>query len=111
MAGGNPDGRRCGFCGFHGHSELKLRQHGGAPPGKLDRELWAIIGVDAPVSLGVLPSRLYFGIRVVISVPENLRGDFQKATLAISEEPVGGSPTGAPTGAVLAAGALATKRR
>ena len=84
--------------------ELKLNRTAGAAPSQRDLELWAIIGDDAPVSLGVLPA----GQQVVISVPEKLRGDFQMATLAISEEPVGGSPTGAPTGAVLAAGALAT---
>jgi len=87
-----------------GIGALKLNRTAGAAPSQRDLELWAIIGDNAPVSLGVLPA----DDQVVIAVPENLRADIAMATLAISEEPLGGSPTGAPTGAVLAAGALAT---
>ncbi|WP_417243680.1 anti-sigma factor domain-containing protein [Celeribacter sp.] len=66
-------------------------------------ELWLIAdGADAPVSLGVLPDTDVAMIRV----PQGLREQMQGATLAISDEPTGGSPTGAPTGAVLAAGTV-----
>jgi len=66
-------------------------------------ELWLIAeGAAAPVSLGVLPASEL----AVISVPETLRTAMIGGTLAISDEPVGGSPTGAPTGAVLAVGAV-----
>ena len=41
-----------------------------------------------------------------ILVPAELRSQAAQITLAISDEPVGGSPTGAPTGDVLAAGAM-----
>jgi anti-sigma-K factor RskA len=43
-----------------------------------------------------------------IIIPESLRIKMVGATLAISDEPAGGSPTGAPTGAVLAAGEITT---
>ncbi len=65
-------------------------------------ELWLIAGQDAPVSLGVLPADA--AQRIV--VPPALRAKLQNAVLAVSDEPTGGSPTGQPTGAVLATGAL-----
>jgi anti-sigma-K factor RskA len=66
-------------------------------------ELWLIApGASAPVSLGVLPD----APRVDLVVPEPLRAILPGSTLAISDEPPGGSPTGAPTGSVLALGAL-----
>lgn len=79
------------------------RTDGATPPGRV-LELWAISGPDtAPVSLGLLDDT---GAGVV-TVPARLRGRADALTLAISEEPPGGSPTGQPTGAVLALGALA----
>ena len=65
-------------------------------------ELWAILPDQAPVSLGVLPD----SETTRILVPAELRSQAAQITLAISDEPVGGSPTGAPTGDVLAAGAM-----
>ncbi len=66
-------------------------------------ELWLIAeGAPGPVSLGVLPTSAL----AVVSVPEALRTAMIGGTLAISDEPLGGSPTGAPTGAVLAVGAV-----
>ena len=63
-------------------------------------ELWLIAGEAAPVSLGVLVR----GGPTVVTVPAELRGQVAGAVLAISDEPPGGSPTGAPTGDVLATG-------
>ena len=63
-------------------------------------ELWAIAPGQAPVSLGVLPEEP--GTRV--QLPEALAAIAQTLTLAISDEPPGGSDTGAPTGDVLAVG-------
>lgn len=78
----------------------------GGVPARRAAELWAI-GADgaAPVSLGLLaatgPSR--------ITVPAAARRLLVPGTtLAVSIEPAGGSKTGAPTGPVVAAGALAT---
>lgn len=73
------------------------------PTGKVP-ELWVIAGDGVPRSLGVR------GLvhADAVPVPSNLRnGLLAAATLAVSLEPVGGSPTGAPTGAVIAQGALA----
>lgn len=63
-------------------------------------ELWAIEGDNAPVSLGVLAA----GQKDRVNVPEELRPNIRNLILAVSDEPPGGSPTGAPTGAVLAVG-------
>ena len=66
-------------------------------------ELWLIAGEDAPVSLGLVPP----GAPVTLSLPDALRTAVATgAILAISAEPEGGSPTGLPTGPVLAAGAI-----
>ncbi|MDO6731416.1 anti-sigma factor [Marinovum sp. 2_MG-2023] len=66
------------------------------------RELWLIQGDNAPVSLGLLSP----GVVVALAVPDPLRGALDGAVLAISDEPAGGSPTGLPTGAVLATGVI-----
>ena len=79
--------------------ELKLtRTAGGAPSGRV-LELWAIRGDAAPVSLGVLSD----AETTAVPLPEAFR-DPAGLILAISEEPPGGSTTGAPTGKVLALG-------
>lgn len=77
------------------------RQAGAAAPGRA-LELWLIAGDAAPVSLGVLPE----AGRAALAVPEELRAGLEGGVLAISDEPPGGSPTGAPTGAVLAVGPI-----
>jgi anti-sigma-K factor RskA len=80
--------------------DLRLaRTEGGAVPGRV-LELWVIADGAAPVSLGVLPE----GASANVAVPEALRLAVASGLLAISDEPLGGSPTGAPTGAVLATG-------
>lgn len=76
------------------------RQAGDALPGRV-LELWLIAdGAAAPVSLGVLPNES----KARIDVPPALAEQMRNGVLAISDEPSGGSPTGAPTGAVLAVG-------
>lgn len=72
------------------------------PTGKV-AELWVIASDGAPRSLGVRSTR----DMQAVPVPVNLRdGLLAAATLAVSVEPPGGSPTGLPTGAVFAKGAL-----
>lgn len=78
------------------------RQVGTAPEGR-DLQLWFIAGDAAPVSLGILNTN---GDIEELVIPADLRDRVAGATLAISEEPIGGSPTGAPTGEVLAAGSV-----
>ncbi len=63
-------------------------------------ELWLIAGENPPVSLGVLPETQSGEIPVSPEIALALSG----STLAISDEPPGGSQTGAPTGDVLAVG-------
>ncbi len=60
-------------------------------------ELWLIVGDAAPVSLGLIE-----GDGVTLSVAGLAAG----MVLAISLEPTGGSPTGAPTGPVLVTGVI-----
>lgn len=78
------------------------RLAGSAPAGRV-LELWLIAdGAAAPVSLGVLP-----GTGVAdLTVPAALTAAFAGGVLAVSDEPPGGSPTGAPTGTVLATGSI-----
>lgn len=82
--------------------ELRLNRLQGAAAAGRSLELWLIAGTEAPVSLGVLPADATS--RLVL--PQELRGKLVGSVLAISDEPEGGSPTGAPTGAVLATGEL-----
>lgn len=71
-------------------------------PGR-DFELWATGGDRPPVSVGVIP----VGETVHLTVPEAARTRLRAgAAFAISLEPEGGSPTGRPTGPVVAAGDL-----
>lgn len=72
------------------------------PAGKV-AELWVIASGGAPRSLGVRST----SDMQAIPVPVGLRDLMQvAATLAVSVEPRGGSPTGLPTGRVIATGAL-----
>lgn len=70
-----------------------------------DVELWLIAGTDAPVSLGVLAKGTPITeFAVALALQSLLAG----SVLAVSDEPVGGSPTDAPTGDVLAVGDIQT---
>jgi len=87
-----------------GEARLVLeRRAGAARPGRA-LELWLIDGDAAPASLGVLPDDPH----AVLEVAEGHRAAMPNATLAISDEPAGGSPTGLPTGDVLAAGQVSS---
>jgi len=73
----------------------------GAPPEGRVLEMWLIAkAATAPVSLGVFAG----SGSTTLAVPEAQRAQFAEGVLAISDEPPGGSPTGAPTGSVLATG-------
>jgi len=86
-----------------GAGEIGINRIAGAAAAGRALELWLIAdGASAPVSLGVLPA----SGQAVLPVPVALRNAMIGATLAISDEPPGGSPTGAPTGAVLAVGKI-----
>ena len=83
---------------------LRLTRTEGAAREGRALELWLIAGGNAPVSLGVLPA----GEMARLDIPEDLRAAMVGGTLAVSDEPLGGSTTGAPTGDVLAVGAVTT---
>ncbi len=66
-------------------------------------ELWLIPAGDRPHSLGLIEP----GRPVRLDVPRDLMARITAdATLAVSMEPPGGSPTGQPTGPVIASGKL-----
>ncbi len=68
-----------------------------------DFELWVVEDDRPPVSLGVIPA----GSTVHLAVDQALRAKIEQgAIFSISLEPQGGSPTGQPTGPVVAAGDL-----
>jgi anti-sigma-K factor RskA len=73
-------------------------------PEQKSMELWLIPDGEKPHSLGLIdPDR-----PVTVSVPESLLHKVSShAVLAVSLEPPGGSPTGQPTGPVIAHGKLA----
>ncbi|MEG3176997.1 anti-sigma factor [Sphingomonas sp. RB3P16] len=66
-------------------------------------ELWIIPAGGTPHSLGLLQTQ---GGTALTLTPANRARILAGATLAVSLEPLGGSPSGAPTGPVVAAGAL-----
>jgi anti-sigma-K factor RskA len=68
-----------------------------------DHELWLIPASGTPQSLGLVASATPHRLPVPTALQANFRRD---ATIAISVEPVGGSPTGQPTGPVVATGKL-----
>lgn len=82
---------------------VALSRAGAAQQGDRDFELWVINKDKAPVSMGVIPP----GKTTRVALSDALRGQVQAGSnLAISDEPKGGSPTGQPTGPVLALGEL-----
>lgn len=84
---------------------LAVERQVGAAAANRALELWLIAeGAPAPLSLGVLPDDPVAEIVLSDEIAAVLSG----GTLAISDEPPGGSPTGQPTGAVLAVGAIST---
>lgn len=66
-------------------------------------ELW-LIGADGqPRSMGVMPERESMTLQLDAPIADKLG---EGVTLAVSDEPAGGSPTGTPTGPVIATGKL-----
>jgi anti-sigma-K factor RskA len=70
-----------------------------APPDR-SLQLWYVGANAPPRSLGLLTEADR------LSLPAALRGATEGATLAVSVEPKGGSPTGSPTGPVVYSGRL-----
>ncbi|GAA3999556.1 anti-sigma factor [Sphingomonas humi] len=74
-------------------------------PANRARQLWLIPAGGQPISLGLVASE---GIQRRVIAVGIARRFADGGTIAVSDEPTGGSPTGQPTGAVLAAGNLGT---
>ncbi|WP_250475017.1 anti-sigma factor [Caballeronia sp. GAFFF1] len=72
-------------------------------PANRATELWLVPPGAKPVALGVFPANQAATIPLS---PEIVARMNAQGVLAVSEEPPGGSPTGAPTGAVIATGPL-----
>jgi len=82
--------------------EMRVSMGGAAPAEGRDFELWLIQGDGAPISLGVMPHQG----QAAMPIPAHLTALVANATLAITDEPAGGSPTGVATGPLVAAAAL-----
>lgn len=75
-----------------------IPEQGTPAPGR-DFELWVIgANAEAPVSLGVIAADRESLFEITPEIAALIDG----GVLAVSDEPLGGSPTGAPTGAILA---------
>jgi anti-sigma-K factor RskA len=81
---------------------LQLTRVKGAAAQGRSHALWLVAGRNAPVSLGVLSQEA----ETVVLVPAEFITSLSSAILVISDEPLGGSPTGAATGPVLAVGPI-----
>ncbi len=82
--------------------DVALRRVAGfAPQGRV-LELWAILPEQAPISLGVIPD----GDVTRVALSAEVLGQIDLVTFAISDEPQGGAPDGAPTGSIMAVGAV-----
>ncbi|KFB10970.1 anti-sigma factor [Nitratireductor basaltis] len=79
---------------------VRLSHVTGARPEGRDFELW-VIEDGTPRSLGVIPEGQRVRMAVADRSASELKGD---AIFAITTEPQGGSPSGAPTGPVVAQG-------
>ena len=73
-------------------------------PDRRSLELWALPPEASPVSLGLMPAS--GSLRLVLDERQRAAVGLA-ANVAVSEEPLGGSPTGAPTGPVLYVAAIA----
>lgn len=83
---------------------LQLRRVAGGPTPGRAQQVWLLPGGEAaPIPLGLLGEE---PVTVIAPPPEVAARFGAGAAVAISDEPPGGSPTGAPTGAILAVGRL-----
>ncbi len=84
-----------------GSGRLRLTPVAASQDGEKSLELWLLRGNDPAISLGVLPQSGKGEFRVSPAMRTKVT---EGSTLAISVEPRGGSPSGSPTGLVIARG-------
>ncbi|MDG3042301.1 anti-sigma factor [Roseicyclus marinus] len=83
---------------------LQIRRVAGGPTDGRAQEVWLVLDKGTPpISLGLLGEE---PLTTLTPPPEVSQRFGAGAAIAISDEPVGGSPTGQPTGAILALGRL-----
>ncbi len=89
--------------GVYDIAQRRLRMPGPMPiPAGRDAQLWAIVGDGAPQPLG-----LFHQAGDLVVADAKARVPYVPGTtFAISIEPLGGSPTGSPTGPVVGSGTL-----
>ncbi|MGH6986264.1 MAG: anti-sigma factor [Caulobacteraceae bacterium] len=83
--------------------ELRLTPASAEPPDARARELWLIPAGGRPLRVGLFAPDRSGKVRLDTALRAKTNS---RATLAVSLEPPGGSPTGAPTGPVIATGKL-----
>ncbi|KRA53107.1 anti-sigma factor domain-containing protein [Devosia sp. Root635] len=88
---------------YDGSGNVRLTALSGADVPDRDFELWAIQGDHAPISMGVIPVNERSAVAIS---PEVMAGWGEGSVLAITLEPEGGSPSGSPTGPIVAKGAV-----
>lgn len=88
---------------YDGSGNVRLTALSGEAVPDRDFELWAIQGDHAPISMGVIPVNDRSSVAIS---PEVMAGWGEGSVLAITLEPQGGSPSGAPTGPIVAKGAV-----
>jgi len=82
---------------------LKIVPVAAGKPEEKSLELWLVPGSGTPRSLGVFQR----GMNGELLIPTDMRGQISDgATLAVSLEPFGGSPTHQPSGPVIASGSI-----
>lgn len=84
-----------------GSGTVQVRSLAAETPPDRSLELWYVGAGAAPRSLGLVTDAT-----ASLPVPAGLRAGAEGASLAVSVEPRGGSPTGAPTGPVIYSGKL-----
>ncbi|HXV29339.1 MAG TPA: anti-sigma factor [Sinorhizobium sp.] len=97
--GGNAVGLVVRFDAASGH--LKVTPIAAAETENKSLELWLIKGTGPALSLGVLPQSGEGEIRLAPAMRTKFTAG---STVAVSVEPPGGSPTGSPSGAIIARG-------
>ena len=102
-----PSGVRAWTVEIYGRNQRLTVRTGALPAKAADRdfELWALPDGGQPVSLGVLPGT---GVTQHTLTAVQQRALASATKLAVSVEPIGGSPTGLPTGPVIIVAPLQT---
>ena len=99
------DGKAAPLAAYYDPAQKIVRMPGPMPiPANHSAQLWAIHDGQPPVPLGLF----HVVGNTVVAEAKTLKAIPAGTMLAISFEPMGGSPTGKPTGPVVASGALSS---